>query len=74
MLKIGVIPDDMLLEEESVPEYKMSPVLVLANPTAKCVTVADPAVHSPNKTEAVLLTRLPETVNPAPVRAIATRA
>ena len=55
-LNSGVMPELIERDAESAPEYRMSPAPEVSSPTEKWVAVADPAVHSPNCTVAVLLT------------------
>ena len=55
-LNSGVMPELIERDAESDPEYRISPAPEVSSPTEKWVAVADPAVHSPNCTVAVLLT------------------
>jgi hypothetical protein len=70
----GVMPFDTASEEVSAPENNRIPAPLLFAPIPKCVTVEVPPVHAGNEIVAALTALFPETVQPVPERATATRA
>jgi hypothetical protein len=75
VLTLGITPVAIVMFGVTVPEYNNVPAPLVSVPTPKCV-IAPPglAVHSPKSTFAAGLTLFAVTVQPAPLRATATRA
>jgi len=72
--KLGVIPVETASENVRAPQYKMSPAPVPeAKPIEKSVSVSLPEVAAGNVTAAVFETEFADTVQPALLRATATR-